>query len=117
MKTDFKPFDRVLVRNESGIWCCSLYSHKPAIDGHTLLNGDFSQECLPYEGNEHLLGTDDSLQEPELFEFGDHVEVRDTGHPWVKAIYLWKAGVAGYYRCAIEDGEISDWEQCRKADW
>lgn len=60
-----KPFDKVLVRDfifEK--WEIDLFSHidndneaRPFI----CLNGVWKQ-CIPYEGNEHLLGTDNSLQ-------------------------------------------------------
>ena len=60
---NFKAFDKVLVRYaEDNDWACDLYSHY--VDNlkiHCCVGGLFSQ-CIPYEGNEHLLGTTDSPQ-------------------------------------------------------
>lgn len=73
-KYKFKPFDRVLVRDaDDDVWRCQFYSH-PYEDFHACLNGVHWQ-CVPYEGNEALLGTTDS-PEPE-FRKGDIVLVWD----------------------------------------
>lgn len=58
-----KPFDKVLTRQTSGqIWTANLFSHK--IDNNkklqmafVCLGGHCPTMCIPYEGNEHLLGT------------------------------------------------------------
>lgn len=52
----FKPFDKVLVRdNKTDEWICDFYSHY--IDGENLHKcvGGLWCECIPYEGNEHLV--------------------------------------------------------------
>ncbi len=70
----FKPFDRVLVRDaDSDVWCIQFYSH-PYGELHACLNSVHVQ-CIPFAGNEHLLGTTDS-PEPELKK-GDIVAVWD----------------------------------------
>ena len=54
---NFKPFDKVLVRNKSTErWHPSLYA---TIDGLLYYTIDCNnwQQCLPYEGNKHLVGT------------------------------------------------------------
>ena len=54
-----KPFDKVLVRDrDTGIWRASLYSHCNRYSTYHFVTaaGAFIQ-CIPYEGNEHLLGT------------------------------------------------------------
>lgn len=63
-----KPFkSEVLVRNyKSDYW-------KPAIFGFTekdkndpsyvVVGGNFYYKCIPYEGNEHLLGTTDDCDD------------------------------------------------------
>ena len=72
----FKPFDRVLVRDaDSDAWRIQFYSH-PYGELHACLNGVYVQ-CIPYEGNERLLGTTDG-PEPE-FKKGDAVLVWDEG--------------------------------------
>lgn len=58
-KSQFKPFDKVLVRdNERFKWRCALYSHfEPfSIYPHVTSIGTYKM-CIPFEGNEHLVGT------------------------------------------------------------
>lgn len=58
---EFKPFDKVLVKDhdEDSGWRCSLFSHKNE-DGLYICVGSIFEQCIPYEGNEHLLGTSDN---------------------------------------------------------
>ena len=56
-KVEFKPFDRVLVRdNKSDYWRASLFSHIDKNGNHYCIWANWHY-CIPYEGNEHLLGT------------------------------------------------------------
>lgn len=58
----FKPFDRVLVRDEDDeIWDCDMFSLR--YDGKYWCIGGIKQQCIPYEGNEHLVGTTDKPKE------------------------------------------------------
>lgn len=59
---NFKPFQQVLVRDsEEKQWSCSFYSHyNTTYMVHICANGRDFKYCIPYEGNEHLLGTTDS---------------------------------------------------------
>lgn len=62
--TTLKPFDKVLVRdNSSGRWDITfyeLYDNTNSCYPHRTLGGNIYKYCIPYEGNEHLLGkTDD----------------------------------------------------------
>lgn len=61
---EFKPFDKVLVRDhdEDSEWRCGLFSHKNE-DGLYICAGSIYEQCIPYEGNEHLLGTTDKMEE------------------------------------------------------
>lgn len=60
----FKPFDKVLVRNSnSECWLPRLYSRKCKKIGHWAQDGDMYEQCIPYEGNEHLFGTTDEPKE------------------------------------------------------
>lgn len=58
-KIELRPFDRVLVRNRNTHhWEADLFGFKS--DGANILYhcvGGFWKICIPYEGNEHLLGT------------------------------------------------------------
>ena len=53
---NFKPYDRVLARRiKSDEWSCTFYSH---FEGeHHNCMGILFKHCIPYEGNEHLVGT------------------------------------------------------------
>lgn len=63
-KYEFKPFDKVLVKNdESDRWCISFFSRE-IVDGsdgssceYECSNGTLWNCCIPFEGNEYLLGT------------------------------------------------------------
>ena len=54
---ELKPFDRVLVRDfEDQAWQVSLFSYKDS-DSYYCCNGCAWNQCIPYIGNESLLGT------------------------------------------------------------
>ena len=57
-KPRFKPFDKVLVRDELyDIWQNNFFGCKnPKDNTFSCITGEWKQ-CIPYEGNEHLLGT------------------------------------------------------------
>lgn len=56
-KHQFKPFERVLVRDiDDDVWGCDFFS-RMAQNGFYICVSTFWQQCIPYEGNEHLLGT------------------------------------------------------------
>lgn len=56
----FKPFDKVLVRcNEDSVWRCELFSHYNTFNKqcpYVCLSSVYKC-CIPYEDNQHLLGT------------------------------------------------------------
>lgn len=58
-KSQFKPFEKVLVRDEeSEKWRCAFYSHfEPNGIFHHVTTGSAYKMCIPFEGNEHLVGT------------------------------------------------------------
>lgn len=67
-KYDFKPFDKVLVRDEDDKeWHISLFAREIVDDSDGLSykyecsNGTLWDYCIHFEGNEHLLGTDEAL--------------------------------------------------------
>lgn len=59
----FKPFEKVLVRDsESDKWRCAFYSHfEPKGIYHYYTTGGVYAMCIPFEGNEHLVGTTKNL--------------------------------------------------------
>ena len=62
---EFKPFDRVLVRDscdeEWGIDIFEKYDCENAPYRNICLSSRW-QQCIPYEGNEHLLGTTENVE-------------------------------------------------------
>ena len=59
-----KPFDKVLVRTKTftPVWTIDFYDgYQPNIGGSFtpfgVIGGKYFQQCIPYEGNEHLRGT------------------------------------------------------------
>ena len=62
---EFKPFDRVLVRDfDNSVWIPHFYSHRDENLGfiHRTIGGVGYQQCIPYEWNEHLLGTTEDVK-------------------------------------------------------
>lgn len=60
----FKPFDKVLVRDKDDTtWKIDIYSHydDDSFPFTTITNS--YKQCIPFEGNEHLVGTTNSLKQ------------------------------------------------------
>lgn len=59
----FKPFDRVLVRDDDkDEWQISFFSHMKD-DWFITNNGHMYRQCIPYDGNEDLVGTTNKPKE------------------------------------------------------
>lgn len=65
-KVEFKPFDRVLVRDcldemwRPSFFACYLpFGREP----YQVIGGEWVKLCIPYEGNEHLLGTTKDVED------------------------------------------------------
>lgn len=57
-KVELKPFDKVLVRDtEDDTWQVSLFGYKDDANFYRCNNGCAWNQCIPYFGNENLLGT------------------------------------------------------------
>lgn len=65
--TTLKTFDKVLVRDtKEQVWVADLFSHivNSSLVGYKFACiGHYTNQCIPYEGNEHLLGTADDCDE------------------------------------------------------
>ena len=56
----FKPFEKVLCRDyDDDIWRANLFSHNaPGLSfPYYVCGGNFYKQCIPYDGNEQLVGT------------------------------------------------------------
>lgn len=57
-KIQLKPFDKVLVRDEDNKeWECDIFSRLGDKNTTFICISDWWYQCIPYERNEHLLGT------------------------------------------------------------
>ena len=75
---EFKPFDKVLVRNcimgHKAYWIPALYGFKSKDMKHYLTSAGWQEECIPYEGNEEYLGTTkDYVDKVPMFKVGDWI--------------------------------------------
>lgn len=52
-----KPFDKVLVRDGAGYWRPSLFGADMITGYRYFTSAGYHKCCIPYEGNEHLVGT------------------------------------------------------------
>ena len=60
----FKPFEKVLVRDSyEDEWRASFFSHIREGYAKYVTTGLVWKFCIPYEGNEHLLGTTNNVEE------------------------------------------------------
>ena len=60
----FKPFEKVLVRDSYyDMWRASFFSHIKEDDGRYVTTCFTWKFCIPYEGNEHLLGITNNVEE------------------------------------------------------
>lgn len=60
-KCPFEPFQKVLVRDDNDeVWKADYFSHYEEGDkiAPYVCVGSYYKQCIPYEGSEHLLGTD-----------------------------------------------------------
>lgn len=61
----FQPFQKVLVKDSDvdfSVWHCDLFSHISKEGKYFTISGMWD-ECIPFEGNEHLVGTKDDPKE------------------------------------------------------
>lgn len=129
---NFKPFDKVLVRDKNkDVWRADFFEKCENSTSGVFYQGmtTFWRQCIPYEGNEHLLGTTDSPQEEcpkeevekqdevnnnygypvEYFKQKDLVLCRDgEGKHWDIDVFLYNVDSASYpFRC-----NNNVWREC-----
>jgi hypothetical protein len=60
--TTLKPFDKILVRDiDDAMWIAAFFSHLRGERFYTV--STWYNQCIPYDGNQHLLGTTDDCDE------------------------------------------------------
>lgn len=82
-KYKFKPYDRVLVKDSNNRWKIDFYSYfNNEYNAHHTMSYSLYQvphnEILPYEGNEHLVGTTDEPEEEIELKEGEWVICSDN---------------------------------------
>lgn len=76
----FKPFDKVLVRVDEGFrWYPDFYNHSEK-KLHYLMRSSPKEDknIIPYEGNEHLIGTTDEPEEEITLAVGELILMSDS---------------------------------------
>lgn len=91
MHGPFEPFQKVLVRDSRcGTWKCGLFSHiENNIRHKYVCVGSCYEQCIKFEGNEHLLGTTDIPTPKHEYKIGDYVDVYWAGI-WNTGVYITK---------------------------
>ena len=102
-KSNFRPFDQVIVRMANGRWKADLYSHYDEQHGvHRLVSGcRETKDILPYRGNEHLIwkgfdsdGLGDGVpQQGDLVLYANSVVELENGY-----------GILGKFERVSEEG-------------
>lgn len=63
-KPELKPFDKVLVRDgDLDVWNCNIFNRIYEDGEYQCIDYEYWKQCIPYVGNEHLLGT---INKPEV---------------------------------------------------
>ena len=93
-----KPFNKVLVRDDDDkVWTANIFSHYRA--GSTVeyvCMGFTWKQCIPYKGNEDLVGTDKSPKcEREELTFLQKVTAWNSGLGAVRGYFLDKITFEG----------------------
>ena len=111
----FKEYQKVLVRDtEDGIWAVDLFSHYIDDEFVTLGNRLWAY-CIPYHGNEDLVGTAKSAWKPkkgELVAFSDNKKVWYIGF-FNKKIQGGEMNYTGY--SDTDKICITQWRYCEPA--
>ena len=83
----FEPFQRVLARYcKTAPWIAVFYGHKTDL-GH-LCGTSYMEDCIPYEGNEHLLGKIGEPKSKWQPKPGELVAVSDDGKTWYAQVFV-----------------------------
>lgn len=110
----FEPYQKVLARFRKGEpWIAVLYSHKGE-RGH-LCGCYYYDDCIPYEGNEYLVGTTDDPKPKWEPKPGELVAVWGNDPKHVVAREYVKKSADGNFVC-LYGGYMEDRHGC-EAEW
>ena len=90
----FEPFQKVLVRhNDASIWKPDFFWRRNWFTPEKIdtVAGLGYEQCIPYEGNEHLCDTSGSLEPKYQPKEGDLVAVSKSGQHWIPGIFVREA--------------------------
>jgi len=119
MDHKFEPYQKVLARDSIGVWRAKFFSNYTE-DNKYFCTDDMEWEmCIPYEGNEHLLGTTDDLKEEQNFEFGQKVRCLDKWSNKRCGIFVEKRETEAYPFCVLtKDTHSFVWfSNCEASEW
>lgn len=72
IKSRFKPFDKVLVREDKDhAWFATFFSNMDKNGWYVSTNGYSYEQCISYESNEYLIGTTDDPKQVEENELSN----------------------------------------------
>lgn len=114
---ELKPFDKVLARDNDGeFWEINIFGRYVKGDPvfpYVCINERYKQ-CIPYEGNESLLGTTTSPKPKYEFKNGDPVIVWNDFNPSYKYVKVFKCKVDKRYRTYLHDDrcQYESWDNC-----
>lgn len=115
METKFKCKDEVIYRwDDTYVWQYGIFSNYSE-DGFCLVGVYVpkNSQILPYEGNQHLVGTTDAPVQEEKLKEGEMVVVADILHTLEKGF-----GTVGVFRnvgssfFCVDDAEFEEAQYC-----
>ena len=110
-----KPFDKVLIRDENcDLWHIDLFEeyNEGDLKFPYYCMGEHYKQCIPYEGNESLLGTTLPPKHKHEFKDGDIVVVWNNGskNKYVR-IFNYKSSDS-YITYNGPTGPMEMWDNC-----
>lgn len=118
MSEQFKPFQRVLMRDEpSETWKATLFSFYTGEKDfpYAGVGYDWRKYCIPYEGNEQFCNTTyDPAPSEQEFQFGDKVKVWDKYKGGVEKDALFICKRRGRYHVLLPNDQIATFTACRR---
>lgn len=113
--TELKPYDKVLVRDlNDEEWKIDFFNRNRDLDNYPYVClSNVWKQCIPYEGNESLLGTTNTPEPKYKFKDGDPVIVwnNDSDKQYVR-IFKFKDEFNSYYTYDTLTKSITNWDNC-----